>query len=55
MNRILVFDNLADRTHDCDAILDCVYGRTADDYKSLVPEDVNYYWGQNMHHYVQNS
>ena len=35
--RILVIDDLADREHDCEMLLDCVYGRTNDDYARLVP------------------
>ncbi|MCB9980943.1 MAG: UDP-2,4-diacetamido-2,4,6-trideoxy-beta-L-altropyranose hydrolase [Rhodospirillales bacterium] len=35
---ILVLDDLADRQHDCDLLLDQTYGRQAEDYKALVPD-----------------
>lgn len=36
---ILVIDDLADRKHDCDWLLDQTFGRTADAYNGLVPKD----------------
>ncbi len=37
-NRIVVLDDLADREHDCDLIIDQTYGRTKDAYQGLIPD-----------------
>lgn len=37
-HKLMVVDDLADRQHDCDLLLDQTYGRSEQDYRSLVPE-----------------
>lgn len=44
-NRMMVIDDLADRLHDCDVLLDQNLGRSADDYSGLVSEGAKLFIG----------
>ena len=46
-DQVMVVDDLADRPHACKMLLDQTFGRHADDYRPLVPDDCTLLCGSN--------
>ncbi len=44
---LMALDDLADRSHDCDLLLDATPGRTADEYAGRVPDGCRFLLGPN--------
>ncbi|MDA9288780.1 UDP-2,4-diacetamido-2,4,6-trideoxy-beta-L-altropyranose hydrolase [Amylibacter sp.] len=44
-NKLFSIDDLADKIHDCDALLDQTYGRNKNDYIDLVPDNCDIFTG----------
>lgn len=40
-DKLFVIDDLADRSHNCDLLLDQTFGRSSEDYHSLTPPNCN--------------
>lgn len=45
--KLMVIDDLADRPHQCDLLLDQTFGRNAEDYRAWVPDDCHLLCGSN--------
>jgi UDP-2,4-diacetamido-2,4,6-trideoxy-beta-L-altropyranose hydrolase len=46
-HKLMIIDDLADRDHECQILLDQTFGRSQDEYKPLVPRDCNILCGSN--------
>ncbi len=43
--KIMVIDDLCDRKHNCDYLIDSTYGRTYSEYQKLINNNCKYYFG----------
>ena len=49
-----MINDLADRSHQCDLLLDQTYGRQVQEYQLLVPEQAKVLCGSSTLYYVQD-